>query len=143
MSSKSFFVGENNPFYGEVTARNDSRVEVLCDGNNFVAEISGNDRQDAQNLAVGQKIILFVRPESISIKNNKTEMQNSFSAQLDSIEFEGHLQNLFLTTRSGMKVRLSVPNAEETSHLTAGQTMDLTFSAQKAVVLPEGNLAVD
>ena len=59
------------------------------------------------------------------------------------MEFEGHLQNLFLTTGSGMKVRLSVPNAKEISHLTAGQTMDLTFSAQKAVVLPEGNLAVD
>jgi spermidine/putrescine transport system ATP-binding protein len=137
------FVGENNPFYGEVTAYNDKHVEVLCDGNTFVAEISGNDRQDAQKLAVGQKIILFVRPESISIKNNKSKTQNSFSAQLDSIEFEGHLQNLFLTTQSGNKVRLSVPNAEDINHLTAGQTMDLTFSAQKAVVLPEGNLAVD
>ena len=42
------FVGENNPFSGEVTACNDSCVEVLCDGNKFVAEISGNARQDAQ-----------------------------------------------------------------------------------------------
>ena len=137
------FVGENNPFYGEVATYNDKHVEVLCDGNTFVAGISGNDRQDAQKLAVGQKIILFVRPESISIKNNKSKTQNNFSAQLDSIEFEGHLQNLFLTTQSGNKVRLSVPNAEGINHLTAGQTMDLTFSAQKAVVLPEGNLAVD
>jgi ABC-type Fe3+/spermidine/putrescine transport system ATPase subunit len=136
-------VGENNPFFGEVTACNDKHVEVLCDGNKFVAEISGNDRKNAQKLVVGQKIILFVRPESISIKNNKTKTQNSFSAQLDSIEFEGHLQNLFLTTQSGNKLRLSVPNAEDIDHLTAGQTMDLTFSAQKAVVLPEGNLAVD
>lgn len=137
------FVGENNPFSGEVTACNDSRVEVLCDGNKFVAEISGNARQDAQKLAVGQKIILFVRPESISIKNNRSKTQNRFSAQLDSIEFEGHLQNLFLTTASGNKVRLNMPNAEEIDHLTAGQTMNLAFSAQKAVVLPEGNLAVD
>jgi hypothetical protein len=84
-----------------------------------------------------------VRPESISIKKNKSKTQNSFSAQLDSIEFEGHLQNLFLTTQSGVKVRLSLPNAEDIDHLTAGQVMDLTFSAHKAVVLPEGNLAVD
>jgi spermidine/putrescine transport system ATP-binding protein len=137
------FVGENNPFYGEVTACNNSRVEALCDGNKFVADISGNDREESKKLTVGQKIILFVRPESISIKNSKAKMQNSFSARLDSIEFEGHLQNIFLTTDSGMKVRLSVPNSESTSHLTAGQTMELTFSAQKAVVLPEGNLAVD
>jgi len=116
---------------------------VLCDGNKFVADISGRDHQESKKLTIGQKIILFVRPESISIKNSKTKTENSFSAQLDSIEFEGHLQNLFLTTESGMKVRLSLPNYEKISHLTAGQTMDLTFSAQKAVVLPEGNLAVD
>jgi len=137
------FVGENNPFYGEVTAHNDRQVEVVCDGNKFMADISGNDHKESKKLTVGQKIILFVRPESISIKNSKAKIQNSFSARLDSIEFEGHLQNLFLTTESGMKVRLSVPNSEGTNHLTAGQTMELTFSAQKAVVLPEGNLAVD
>ena len=137
------FVGENNPFYGEVTASNNSRIEVLCDGNKFAADISSKDHQESKKLTVGQKIILFVRPESISIKNSKTKTQNSFSARLDSFEFEGLLQNLFLNTGSGMKVRLSLPNAEETSHLTAGQTMDLTFTAQKAVVLPESNLAVD
>ena len=137
------FVGENNPFYGEVTACNNSRVEVLCDGNKFIADVSGKDRLESKKLTVGQKIILFVRPESISIKNSKTKAHNSFSAVIDSIEFEGHLQNLFLTTESGMKVRLSLPNAKEISHLTVGQTMDLIFSAQKAVVLPEGNLAVD
>ena len=69
--------------------------------------------------------------------------QISISSQLDSIAIEGHSQNLFLTTQSGNKVRLSLPNAEDINHLTAGQTMDFTFSAQKAVVLPAGNLAVD
>ena len=79
----------------------------------------------------------------MSIKTSKSVTQNSFAARLDSIEFEGHLQNLFLTTQSGVKVRLSVPNAEDIDHLTVGQTMDLTFSAHKVVVLPEGYLAVD
>ena len=137
------FVGENNPFYGKVTKCNTSRVEVLCDGNKFVADISESTCHVSKKLAVGEKIILFVRPESISIKNSKAKAQNSFSARLDSVEFEGHLQNLFLTTDSNMKVRLSIPNTEEISHLNAGQNMDFTFSAQKAVILPEGNLAVD
>jgi spermidine/putrescine transport system ATP-binding protein len=137
------FVGENNPFYGEVTARNNNRFEVLCDGNKFVADISNSDGHLSKKLTVGKKIILFVRPESISIETSKTKTQNSFSARLDSVEFEGHLQNLFLTTNSGMKVRLSVPNAEETSHLNVGQNMNFAFAAQKAVILPKGNLAVD
>ena len=109
------FVGENNPFSGKVTACNNKHVEVLCDGNKFVAKISSNDHQDAQKLVVGQKIILFVRPESISIKNTKTKTQNSFSAQLDSIEFEGHLQNLFLTTQSGVCLLYTSPSPRDLS----------------------------
>ena len=137
------FVGENNPFHGKITACKNNLVEVSCDGNKFVADIGKIDCKFSKKLTAGKKIILFVRPESISVKNNKTKTQNSFTAKLDSVEFEGHLQNLFLTTGSGMKVRLSVPNTEEISHLNIGQSMDFTFAAQNAVILPEGNLAVD
>ena len=42
-----------------------------------------------------------------------------------------------------MNVRFSVPNAVDTSELVNGKNVDLTFSTQKAVVLPKGVLAVD
>ena len=42
-----------------------------------------------------------------------------------------------------MNVRFSVPNAVDTSNLSNNKDIELTFSSQKAVVLPKGSLAVD
>ena len=42
-----------------------------------------------------------------------------------------------------MNVRFSVPNAVDTSDLSTNKDVDLTFSSEKAVVLPKGLLAVD
>ena len=42
-----------------------------------------------------------------------------------------------------MNVRFSVPNAVDTSDLSSGKDVNLTFSSKKAVVLPKGSLAVD
>ena len=44
---------------------------------------------------------------------------------------------------SDMNVRFSVPNAVDTSELSAGKNIQLTFSSQKAIILPKGALAVD
>ena len=42
-----------------------------------------------------------------------------------------------------MNVRFSVPNAVDTSELSSNKEVELTFSSQKAEVLPKGTLAVD
>ena len=42
-----------------------------------------------------------------------------------------------------MNVRFSVPNAEDTSELSNNKEVELTFSSQKAIVLPKGALAVE
>ena len=44
-----------------------------------------------------------------------------------------------------MNVRFSVPNAVDTSELSSNKEkeVELTFSSQKAIVLPKGALAVD
>ena len=42
-----------------------------------------------------------------------------------------------------MNVRFSVPNAVDTSELSQNKKVELTFSSEKAVVLPKGSLAVD
>jgi len=43
---------------------------------------------------------------------------------------------------SDMNVRFSVPNAVDTSELSSNKEVELTFSSQKAIVLPKGALAV-
>ena len=45
--------------------------------------------------------------------------------------------------QNNMNVRFSVPNAIDTSELYPGKDVDLTFSSEKAIILPKGTLAVD
>ena len=42
-----------------------------------------------------------------------------------------------------MSLKFSVPNAVDTSELSNNTDVELTFSSQKAIVLPKGALAVD
>ena len=86
---------------------------------------------------------MFIRPESIFIKNENNKLENNFSAKVDTIEFEGNLKNIYLSMNSNNNVRFSVPNSVDTSNISNGKNIDLTFSSQKAVVLPKGSLAVD
>ena len=86
---------------------------------------------------------MFIRPESIFIKNENNELENTFFAKVNTIEFEGNLKNIYLKMKSDMNVRFSVPNAVDTSELLSNKEVELTFSSQKAIVLPKGALAVD
>jgi len=92
---------------------------------------------------VGDDVIMFIRPESIFIKNENNKLDNNFAARVNTIEFEGNLKNIYLKINSSMDVRFSVPNAVDTSDLSNNRDVDLTFSSKKAVVLPKGSLAVD
>ena len=82
-------------------------------------------------------------PFHIFIKNENNNLDNIFSAKVNTIEFEGNLKNIYLNINSSMNVRFSVPNAVDTSELSSNKEVELTFSSQKSVVLPKGILAVD
>ena len=137
------FVGENNPFYGKVLSFEKDMVKVDFQGNNFIAKAGNISDQKNHDFKKGQEVIMFIRPESIFIKDGNNKLDNNFTAKLQTIEFEGNLKNIYLNLNSKMNVRFSVPNAVDTSSLSAEKEVELTFSSQKAVVLPKGSLAVD
>ena len=86
---------------------------------------------------------MFVRPETIFMKTEANELENSFIGQLKTVEFEGNLKNIYLSMKSKMNVRFSVPNVVDTSDLSTEKDVELTFSSQNAVVLPRSAVAVD
>ena len=86
---------------------------------------------------------MFIRPESIFLNNQNNKLDNNFVGKVNTIEFEGNLKNIYLSINSNMNVRFSVPNAVDTSELSQNKKVELTFSSEKAVVLPKGSLAVD
>ena len=137
------FVGENNPFDAKVLSVDNDIVKVESQGSTFLATAGRIDEKQNHFFSNGDEVILFIRPESIFIKNENNKLDNAFSAKVNTIEFEGNLKNIYLKTESNMNVRFSVPNAVDTSELSSNKEVELTFSSQKAIVLPKGALAVD
>ena len=137
------FVGENNPFYGKVLSVDNNLVTIESNGKNFLATAGKDNKNNNHSFKLNDEVIMFIRPESIFIKNENHALDNTFSAKVNSIEFEGNLKNIYLKMNSGMNVRFSVPNAVDTSDLSNNKDVELTFSSKKAVVLPKGSLAVD
>ena len=137
------FVGENNPFYVKVLSKEKDMVKVEFEGNTFLAKAGNIDVSKKHNFSKGEEVIMFIRPESIFIREKSNKLENNFKAKLKTIEFEGNLKNIYLNINSKMDVRFSVPNAVDTSHLSYDKDLELNFSSQKAIVLPKGSLAVD
>ena len=137
------FVGENNPFYAKVLSVENNMIRVESQGNTFLATAGRINEKQNHSFSNGDEVIMFIRPESIFIKNENNNLENTFSAKVNTIEFEGNLKNIYLKINSSMNVRFSVPNAVDTSDLSSNKEVELTFSSQKAIVLPKGTLAVD
>ena len=137
------FVGENNSFYGKVVSTENDVVKVETNGHLFLAKAGNNKDQKKHKFIQGQDVIMFVRPETIFMKTEANELENSFTAQLKTVEFEGNLKNIYLSIKSKMNVRFSVPNVVDTSDLSTEKDVELTFSSQNAVVLPRSAVAVD
>ena len=137
------FVGENNPFYGKIVSTEKDMIKVASHGHIFLAK-AGNDREQKKHkFSQNEDVIMFVRPETIFMKNKTNGLDNSFKAQLKTVEFEGNLKNIYLSMNSEMNVRFSVPNVVDTSDLSTDKDVELTFSSQNAVVLPKSSLAID
>ncbi len=137
------FVGENNPFHAKVLSVDKNLVKVESKGNTFLATAGKINEKQNHSFSNGDEVIMFIRPESIFIKNENNTLDNTFAAKVNTVEFEGNLKNIYLKINSEMNVRFSVPNAEDTSELSNNKEVELTFSSQKAIVLPKGALAVD
>ena len=137
------FVGENNPFYAKVLSSDGDIVKVESEGNTFLAKSGKLDDKNKHTFNKGDEVFMFIRPESIFLNNQNNKLDNNFVGKVNTIEFEGNLKNIYLSINSNMNVRFSVPNAVDTSELSQNQKVELTFSSEKAVVLPKGSLAVD
>lgn len=137
------FVGENNAFYGKVEKVEGGKVKVQTGGSSFVGQAGlGLDKKNYK-FKSGDEVIIFVRPEAISLKSNSKKLQNSFSAEVKTIEFEGNLKNIFLKSTENVDIRFSVSSSSDTTGLEPSKNVSLAFSQDNAVVLPTGALALD
>jgi spermidine/putrescine transport system ATP-binding protein len=132
------FVGENNPLFGKIKNISQDMANIETPDGEFVSSISANC-----GLKIGDEAISFVRPESLIILNAGKNFDNSINAKVESFEFEGHLKNFYATSRSGTKIKFSVPNAIDTTGISTGEEISLGFDSSKSIILPKAELAID
>lgn len=125
------FVGENNMMRGRV-------VEVT----NGIAVFEGqHGRFHAQNthgLTVGEKAMLFVRPERMVISKAGTKTENAVAVKFLRRDLEGPFSNLHVQCGAD-EFSIHQTNLEDETYDVAAD-LTLSFSADAAVVMAEGVL---
>jgi spermidine/putrescine transport system ATP-binding protein len=126
------FVGENNPFAGRV---------AKADASGAVIETSfGNLRgRNPKGLKIGDKAILFVRPESLKL--GKGSADTTLSSTVKNVAFEGNVSHVFLAGAGKKDLSLTVGRLDTNAIPTQGASTAISYDAELGIVLPDGKMA--
>ncbi|WP_340119037.1 ABC transporter ATP-binding protein [Pelagibius sp. 7325] len=128
------FVGENNPFHGKVAG---------VDGKHALVDTAfGRLRgRNVRGMNVGEPAMLFVRPESLGLVNGVRPAENVLQSTVLHSEFEGSFFSVFLRGDGDKDIVMSMTNSGNLPKFTPGQQTSIAFNADRAVVLPVGEVA--
>jgi spermidine/putrescine transport system ATP-binding protein len=130
------FVGENNPFFGRVTAVGEDSAEL----DTPIGRLRGGN---GHGLRIGDEAVLFVRPERLSFGSGGKGGENLIESAVSHASFEGSFAHIFVNGIDGRDIIVNAVNDGSLPQLPAGSRVQLRFAAQDAVVLPKGDLARD
>ncbi|TPK76439.1 ABC transporter ATP-binding protein [Mesorhizobium sp. B2-3-3] len=124
------FLGEINMLPLKGVRRADNGATGLCEDR--AVSLRGNPG------SVGGNAILAIRPEYMSIAGEASAGENGVAATATNSTYLGAATRLDLTTRQGAKVTVSVPNEVAAAALSKGNSVWLTWPAEKGFLLPDG-----
>jgi len=129
------FVGENNPFFGTVRRTADGQAEIET----AFGPLRG---RNTGGLGEGDKAILFIRPEALSLANGGASGGCTLESEVVTNELEGAMVHLRLARKEGGKpITLSLTNDGHALAAEPGARVRARFDPARAVVLPQGPLA--
>jgi putative spermidine/putrescine transport system ATP-binding protein len=120
------FIGTANQFHGVMAEQN----RIACNDLRLTAV-------NPQNLPSGQKVVVLVRPENISIRATQPESQdrNVMAGVIETITFHGAVTRLGVNV-NGQRVSADITVAN-TEPITLNQKIWLTFSPEACQVMVE------
>ncbi|CCV15199.1 ABC transporter ATP-binding protein [Mesorhizobium sp. STM 4661] len=124
------FLGEINMLPLKGVRNADNGATGLCEDR--AVSLRGNAA------TVGGNAILAIRPEHMSIAREAAVGENGIAATAIASTYLGAATRLDLTTRKGAKVTVSVPNEVAAAALSKGNSVWLTWPAEKGFLLPDG-----
>ena len=126
------FVGENNPFVGRVSAA-DAHFAVVDTAHGALRGAN------PKGLKVGDKAILFVRPESFRLGDGAPGC--TIAAETLSTAFEGNATHVFLKGATKKDITVTVGRHGGAPIPAQGETAHVHYDPAMSVVLPEGKMA--
>ncbi|MGE5768410.1 MAG: ABC transporter ATP-binding protein [Bacteroidota bacterium] len=128
------FVGENNPFTGRI---------VAADAGHAVVETAFGPLRgrNLRGMKAGDQAMLFVRPESLGLVNGQGSTDNVIESQVTNSEFEGSFFSVFLRGEGNKDIVMSMTNSGNLPEFREGETARVGFKADRALVLPVGDVA--
>jgi spermidine/putrescine transport system ATP-binding protein len=126
------FVGENNPFPGNVTQADDTYAVIETP----FGALRG---RNPQRLKAGAKGILFVRPESMKL--GKGNADTTLASTVRNVAFEGHMTHVYLQGAGKKEITVTVGRQGGAVMPEQNQTIPISYDADLGLILPEGMLA--
>jgi spermidine/putrescine transport system ATP-binding protein len=134
------FVGENNSFAGPVKSVSEDFAMVGTEFGDLRARIATAARG---GLKPGDRAMVFVRPESLSIANGLPPGDSRLTATISNEEFEGQSYHVYLKGPKGAALKMSLVNSGQSRSHSVGENLTLAYDPKVAVALPAGELASD
>jgi spermidine/putrescine transport system ATP-binding protein len=126
------FVGENNPFPGTVSKATAAGAVV----DTAFGPLAG---LNPNGLKVGDKAILFVRPETLKL--GKGAANTSFTTEVESVAFEGNMTHVFLKGAAKKNITVTVGRHGGVKMPAQGDKANVHYDEAYGLVLPEGKMA--
>lgn len=128
------FVGDNNRWSGTVQQVNDKQLIVKSDSGLMIDCKSALDNA----FSSGEKVNVFIRPEAIAIHligatDMSASANNRRQVTIESVLFNGANSRILTRTASGERIEVDLPQRGETSTLSAGAAISISWSQSQSL----------
>ena len=113
------FFGECNLIDGTVDNINNDIITI----DTAIGKI--NIKNKYTNISQKQKITFAIRPEQIFLNQKKDN--NSFSTNVDRVEFKGAVTNIILDFQKNIKIKVQINNSEQQMNIKENDQLDIYF----------------
>ena len=96
--------------------------------------------RNKQRLIIGDRAILFVRPERLRVVDGEGA-ENVLTSTVDRVDLEGAFRNLFVRGEGSRDIVVHMTNDGRNGDVDPGQRVKVGFDADHALVLQESGLA--
>jgi spermidine/putrescine transport system ATP-binding protein len=126
------FVGDSNRLSGKVAGIDAREINVVTDGGLSVVMLAEPEKR----LAVGDRVELFVRPETIEVAAPSLDDPATLAASVEAVLFNGANSRLLLRLTSGESMSAALPATGDTSWIARGATATIRLAPQHCLCFP-------